>query len=138
MNISLQKTTALVRCLCILHNYCINEELLKKEEQNVVPDDLVFDATIQDDARIILEGGIATSAFINYSEEERIIDVLDGEHNMALSLLDGGHHTDDFSLNFRRDLERAVPTLEDLPRTHMLQKLHNMGIEERPMPKTYK
>ena len=32
MNTSIQKTTALVRCLCILQNYCINEELLKREE----------------------------------------------------------------------------------------------------------
>lgn len=29
-NISIPKVNALVRCLCILHNYCINQRLLRK------------------------------------------------------------------------------------------------------------
>jgi hypothetical protein len=114
----LAKITALVMCLCRLHNYCINRRLERK---------LSIAAEVplaQDFAHILAHGGIP----------------LERTANNQLSpdqLLGGGEHFEDQSRTARRGLERFTTNQpcgdEILPR----DKLHHIVVEkllQRPRP----
>ncbi len=89
-NIGLKKTTALVSCLCRLHNYCIDSRLAKcnKDPATAVPVTLAANM-----ADISTQGGVPLepNALNEFSPEQ---------------LLHGGHHFDDIDRNFRRNLSR--------------------------------
>ena len=118
-NISIQKICSLVRCLCILHNFCINEhaeeddiDLSFNEIDNFVPGSSTTDST-----NITIAGGFDLS-------------------NRLEELLDGGQHFDDTTHQFRSS--RLDNTQEsNLPRTKMLEKVIDKGYEERPNPRTF-
>ena len=99
----------MVRCLCILHNFCINENIengeigISSNETN----DSVPQSSGTDSMNIMIAGGIGLS------------DRLD-------ELLDGGQHFDDTTRNYR--VSRRDPTNEsDLPRAKMLEKVISQG-----------
>ena len=117
MNIGIKKVCSLVRCLCILHNFCINENIedseidISSNETN----DSVPQSSGTDSMNIMIAGGIGLS------------DRLD-------ELLDGGQHFDDTTINYR--VSRRTNE-SDLPRTKMLEKVISQGYESRPNPRTY-
>ena len=113
----LKKVCSLVRSLCILHNFCINENIeegeidISSNETN----DYVPQSSGTDSMNIMIAGGIGLS------------DRLD-------ELLDGGQHFDDTTINYR--VSRRTNE-SDLPRTKMLEKVISQGYESRPNPRTY-
>jgi hypothetical protein len=110
--ISIKKTTALVMCLCRLHNYCIDQS-----------DITVAINTRVDDLNIAVEGGVP----------------LAGARNLPQQLIGGGEHFDDTRSRERQhDVERATNILgatghEQLPR----ERLRRMVVQKdlcRPPP----
>jgi hypothetical protein len=98
--ISIKKTTALVMCLCRLHNFCIDQSDIK-----------ISSNTGGDDLNIALEGGVP----------------LEGVGNLPDQLIGGGCHFDDTTWNERRrDIGRAARVLgateQELPR-EMLRRM---------------
>jgi hypothetical protein len=98
-NIGLKKTTALVSCLCRLHNYCIDRRLAKCNEDpaTAVPVPLAADM-----ADISTQGGVPLepNALNEFSPDQ---------------LLHGGDHFDDIDRNFRRNLSRRQERQEHGP-----------------------
>ena len=141
MHISIDRISALVQCLCILHNYCINEELIKISNNNNNEQLEVQQVEVppldNDNACIILSGWLKESLGHQSTEIERICDVLDGKYVLVVPLLDAGDHYDDLSRNFWCDHARKHAQLLDLPRTKTIQSLHDQGIENRSHPRSY-
>jgi hypothetical protein len=112
--ISAKKTTALVTCLCRLHNFCIDQS-----------DIIVAKNTGVDDLNIAVEG----------------IVPLAGTRDLPEQLIGGGSHFDDTTSRERRqDAERARnllgATAQELPR----DILHRMVVQKdlcRPRPEAW-
>ena len=100
-------------------------------------DEVEVPALDNDNALIILNGGMTASLGHQCTEHERICDVLDGKHVLAVPPLDAGDHYDDLPTNLRRNHARKHEQFFDLPRTKMIQSLHDQGIENRPHPRSY-
>jgi DDE superfamily endonuclease len=117
------KVTALVRCLCRLHNFCIDERLLQmvnpidfpSEEQDAA----VAKPLDSDLANITLAGG---AAILNGSDQ------FDPEE-----LLHGGEHFDDVSRAVRVSRKK---TSELLPREIMCNLVEEYDLR-RPTPKNW-
>ena len=97
--VGLVKTMSLVRCLCILHNYCIDERLTllqKPSTPEEVNEDMPL-STEGDNVELLSLGAIPLetnpNGLNNYSPEQ---------------LLNGGEHFD----NIPRDLRRRLATWE--------------------------
>jgi DDE superfamily endonuclease len=115
----ISKVTSLVRCLCRLHNYCVDERLERMRssapEQHEPDDDDELDHLDSDHANIVLAGGYA-------------IERDDPPHD----LLHGGDHFDDVSRAVRVNRSRRVSG-EVLPRETMCAIVENRGLR-RPTP----
>ena len=98
MGITIEKTCALVYCLCKLHNFCINVKEGKAQ-----------DNTAADLLDIASHGGVP----------------LDADGNPA-QLMNAGHHFDDVNRNVRRQFERSQP--EELPRDRLLEIVVNQDL----------
>jgi len=118
--VSIAKVSSTVRCLCRLHNFCVDERLDRNanspagspsEERN----EAIASQLAQDEFNIILNGGLYAS----------------GDNKEApIKLRNGGHHFDNISRNVRR--RRAI--LGDvLPREKLLLVVERMGLR-RPTP----
>ena len=111
MNISLKKTTSLVRALCCVHNWLIDQN-----EVNDLPQ-----PSVKDRLSIKSRGG----------------DIICNDQTPVTRLLGGGEHYDDFSAaNHRaksRSLFSSFPKGQH-PREYLLHKLILLGITERPQP----
>ena len=106
VNVSINKTTRLVRALCILHNFCINER------ESVVPS-----PSQRDTANITTESGITSTT----------------RNSRLRSVVGGGHHNNDVG-NSRRVLESYVNNSDILPRNILLCSLIQQGITKQPKP----
>jgi hypothetical protein len=113
VNIEVQKTVQLVRALCMLHNFCIDNG---KQEGNSVA------SSARDDLFGMNAGG-----FIQQRRPDRRPE----------PLIDGGDHDDDFNRrNEVRRMDRQGTLLELVyPRETMLEKLIDLGISSRPAPR---
>ena len=110
LNISLCKTSSLVRSLCCLHNWLIDQK-----HENLPPSN----------ARDRFSSMMRGSDLMNTNIEERMD-----------RMLDGGEHYDDFPHREMRNIERRFsrdPTLPH-PREVLLHRLAYMGIDSRPQP----
>jgi hypothetical protein len=106
--ITIQKTTALVMCMCKLHNFCIDEN----DVQVPLP-------TAQDAAQIMAEGGVP----------------MEGDDNRPDQLLDGGNHFDDISsYHLRQARNASARHAERSPREILLQIIKDQDFQ-RPRPK---
>ena len=120
-NLSLPKITALVRCLCILHNFCINEEEIFCPKY-----------TISDELNIQSEGGFGCE--VNDEENGESSNPIRVKRkgyvhsNRPNELLDGGEHFEDCS----HSLMRVGVQQEDLPRAAMLKQVEMFGHDCRP------
>lgn len=114
VNFTIQKSCALVGCLCKLHNYCINE---KENNKPLRP-------MATDLATIVSDGGFSLQRF-DINEEYSYDTVLDRIN----PLLDGGQHFDDVS----RPRCRGI-ALIDYPSQVMLRFVHENGFK-RPVPR---
>ena len=117
LNVSVKKTTALVMCLCKLHNFCIN-----------MSDIEVADNCAQDKLEISINGGVAL---------EPVDQNIDNEQNMTpLSLLNGGQHFDDFSPSLLQEYTR-LSQFGSQPRDMLLKSVTEQKLT-RPTPKNWK
>ena len=111
MNISLKKTTSLVRALCCVHNWLIDEN-----EVNDLPQ-----PSVKDRLSIISRGG----------------DIIYNEQSPLARLLGSGEHNDDCTRTDLKAKSRALfssfPNGQH-PREYLLNKLILLGITERPQP----
>ena len=111
MNISLKKTTSLVRALCCLHNWLIDDN-----EVNDLPQ-----PSVKDRLAIISRGG----------------DIICNKESPLARLLGSGEHNDDFTRTDQKAKSRALfssfPKGQH-PREYLLQKLILLGITARPQP----
>ena len=117
LNISLKITTSLVRSICSLHNWLIDEKEFTKHP-----------STARDRFASIMRGGDISGGDMNGNGEVRAEGL-----NRSL---DGGNHYDDFSSMQRRNLERAFNRnrLLSHPREKLLNTLDILGITSRPQP----
>ena len=133
MNISIKKVCALVKCLCILHNFCINENSENTHNDNPTDEsnNIVLPANNTDSTNILLLGGIGRSNIITgeIDEGNNIEDRLD-------DLLDGGNHFDDVNQYFRRQ-RMDEQNQSNFPRTKMFDKVIIQGYESRPHHRNY-
>ena len=122
MNISIAKVSALIRCLCILHNFCINERLGKIENErenineNQETDYLVPPTDVNDSTNIMIAGGINLTNIVTVDVDNNSIE------NRMNELLDGGQHFNDTTQTFRDEREQQCE-YDSLPRTKMLNKI---------------
>ena len=125
-NVSIPKLCALVKCLCILHNFCINERLKRQAVGQVETE---CDAVLGSDANsILLQGG---------NRRGRLDDVnnnFDPTLDRENELLDVGHHYDDCPLNRTRMqmAEQQLQQYANLPRDVLLQQLSMLGYVTHP------
>ena len=122
INISLAKTTSMVRALCCLHNYLIDVN------NNVS----ILYPTYSDSFHIMCNGGnpITSSNTNNGIEQSMEYD----RSNMS-SYLDGGEHFDDVNSDQRRNHLRSLfRRIHSNPREYLLEKLQMQGIDSRPAP----
>jgi DDE superfamily endonuclease len=119
------KVTAMVRCLCRLHNYCVNERIARREIRTFDKDyseqenDDVADHTESDLVNIVLGGG---SSLVH--EDNHGFDVE--------GLLHGGEHFDDVSRNVRVS-RRKLSDCTILPREIMCESVARQDLR-RPTP----
>jgi hypothetical protein len=109
----LKKVTALVICLCRLHNYCLRQ----RGSNNKILSSLTPDAL-----EIMAHGGVAATEDNYIAAEE---------------LLNGGEHHDDTSKVFRQNFSRSGSTgVNHLPRDRLLEVIQNNDFK-RPTPKSW-
>lgn len=113
----LKKQIALTMCLCRLHNYCITERLLNKQDisQDIVPS-LAVDAV-----EISAYGGIRME-----KNNEGWNDFSPNE------LLGSGHHFEDLARSQYRRRTNVIT-----PRDHLFAMVVQQGLK-RPTPKQWK
>ena len=132
MNLSIPKITALVRCLCILHNFCINQRLIRSNasQQKSRRPERCDRVLSRDLSHILLSGGFDNGA-MDVSNSN-----FNNSNNRLDALLDGGHHFDDVPSTRIRNNMLGV-NLEDvnLPRDNMMKHLYIAGMRKRPAPK---
>ena len=105
VNISIDKTTHLVRALCMLHNFCINER-----ESSIPP------PTHSDVATIANESGDTTVT----------------RRTPTRTLVGGGHHSDDVGGRWRQ--HNVNNTNAQLPRNVLISFLIRIRRTRRPKP----
>lgn len=120
----IMKMTHLVKCLCQLHNYCINERLAGTEDIQT-PRPLATD-----NLEIITNGGIA------FAEANR--DGQSQRQELPEELLGAGHHNDDTSRQFRRMFERSNRNKDEVLPRDRLHSIVAAGEFKRPTPKKWK
>ena len=116
----ISKVTALVRCLCRLHNFCINERLLANLVNSPGPanDPVVAQPLDSDLANIALAGGAyILNGTDQFNPEE---------------LLHGGEHFDDVSRSVRVSRKKS----DILPRENMCNLVEEYDMR-RPTPKNW-
>ena len=131
-NFSLPKICALVKCLCILHSFCIDERLRRKV---VISGDSINNdgetdchaVLVNDVSSIVLEGG---------NQRGRLDDTdcnFDATMDRENELLDVGHHYNDCP-NHRNKMEMALPQIlvEQMPRDLMVNQLAMLNYTSRP------
>jgi len=107
VNITVPRATQLVRSLCILHNFCIDE---KEAEASAASSNDVL-------------SGMLSGGFVQENARSR-----------PEPLIDSGHHFEDVSRNDQRNIRRRQQRAADLPRDHLLAHIVAMGITTRPAP----
>ena len=129
MNISLPKICALVKTLCILHNFCINERIKERTTETDASTDC--DSVLPTDMNeIILSGGRVRESLDNTNTN------YDPDIHRKDELVDVGHHYDDV-INYRTRQHLIEPQMLNgvaLPRDEMIAKLQSIGYIERPKP----
>jgi DDE superfamily endonuclease len=119
----IMKATHLTKCLCRLHNYCINERIAGKE------DTCIPRALASDTLQIMTNGGLSAATSNK--------DFETGEEQLAQDFVGGGHHNEDTSLPFRRQFERrSLGRNEVLPRERLHKHIADGGFK-RPTPKKW-
>ena len=117
INVSLKKTTAMVRCLCCLHNWLIDKK-----------DTDILKSTASDRLSINNRGG----RDVTRSSLDNVIAI---EENRLDAFLDGGEHFDDTTPRHRRARQtRLFRNSLSSPRQNLMDKLSILGINERPSP----
>jgi hypothetical protein len=120
--IPISKVTSMVRCLCRLHNFCIDERIARNNSGSVEEDGGdVVEHLDSDRANIALAGGSS------------LLDGADNGFNPE-ELLHGGDHFDDISRAVR--VSRRANNNEILPREIMCDIVEEMGLR-RPTPKAW-
>jgi hypothetical protein len=104
-NITIKKTSALVLCLCKLHNYCIDMKESAQAAENTAADTL----------EISSNGGVP----------------LDDPNGNPSQLLHAGHHFEDFNRALRAQIDRHQP--DYLPRDYLLSIVEERDLR-RPDP----
>ena len=108
LHISIQKTTSMVRSLCCLHNWLIDEKISSN----------IPECTAEDALSIISRGG----------------DLFNKEFNLNI-LLGGGHHFDDNSKSLRYNKSRKFLRSGVVhPREKLIEILNVCGVDKRPNP----
>ena len=120
MNISIEKTSQLVRCLCILHNFCIDEKEL------TVPK-----PTAADVASIVLDGGFANTEL---DGSDQTFAPSKNKRQRLNSRLDGGHHFDDCNPTIRKECDDKDQDEID-PTEFLMRLLKDQGKLRRPQPR---
>jgi hypothetical protein len=121
----ISKVTSIVRCLCRLHNFCIEERLSRMLDQATQEspfeeiNEEVADHLDSDQVNILLSGGSSLFTDTTFSPE---------------ALLHGGEHWDDVSRNVR--VSRRGTGTDKLPREVMCEIVENRGLR-RPTPNTW-
>jgi hypothetical protein len=117
MNITVQKTTSLLMCLCKLHNYC-----LAQSETIACP-------LSEDVMNIRMDGGFPLPRFDNNDEwaMDEVKDRIDG-------LMDGGRHFDDVNRNTRNAFAVGGG---DLPYVLMLNAIEEKGYRRPQVTNDY-
>ncbi|CAB9521960.1 unknown protein [Seminavis robusta] len=120
-SVNIAKVTAVVRCLCRLHNFCINERLARQQEtpisqvgspQEEYMSDMA-DRLASDEFNIVIgEGGMWQEGAGG------------GEEFRPEGLLHGGEHFDDISYWSRHSRRNE----ETLPRERMLDTIQRLGL----------
>ena len=104
-----KKTTALIKCLCKLHRFCMD-----------VADTNVADNYDTDKLEISVNGGIPLHKVVNEGGNESVLPT---------ELLNKGHHYDDIACNLRRDEESNS-------RDYLLQSVIKQHLQ-RPRPRQW-
>ena len=128
-NMGLKKTSAIVMCLCRLHNFCIDERmrmkggssgLRKRKASRDIPK-----ALASDNLEIAVGGGIP-------------LERTEQNESSPEQLLHGGEHFDDCPRAVRQLFQRNNTNRdEELPRDKMLSLVERQGMK-RPMPRNWK
>ena len=105
VNVTITKTTHLVRALCILHNFCIDGK-----ETNLPP--------VSATDRL---SGLTAGGFLDGDPLAR-----------PQQLIDHGHHADDYN---SRAVRRQEAAQTNLPRDKLVDHLREMHITRRPAPR---
>lgn len=117
-NISIRKTVALVIVLCKLHNYCIHEKTKLSKP------------FIADRVNIINTGGGFPLPRMDGNENDWSYEITEKSRDRVEALLDGGHHTQDFDYEIRREFRRRRDIT--LPSTAALQTIRELGYRRPP------
>ncbi|CAB9522914.1 unknown protein [Seminavis robusta] len=123
--LTIAKVTAMVRCLCRLHNFCINERLERMATNSQV------DSPSEECTEEMAERLASDEMNIVVGEGGMHLDCK-GDEYRPTGLLDGGHHFDDVSYWSRA--YRKKKNGETLPRELMHETIQLQGLQ-RPTPK---
>ena len=129
VNVSIPRICALVKCLCILHNYCINQRLMRAAcATNPVQEKDCETVLASDSVSIMMNGGNTNSRLDDNSND------IDIEVDRNTSFLDVGHHYDDCpTTRIRTQMAREQFIAgNNIPRDEMLEQLENIGLTTRP------
>lgn len=108
VGLTISKSTALVFCLCKLHNFCID-----RQDSEVLP------STAQDTANVATHGGIP----------------LEGETNRPSQLLDDGELVHEATRTMLQQRRRAATSSgEELPHEKLLHIVQEQNLQ-RPCPR---
>ena len=125
-NITLRKTTALVVCLCALHNFCIRERLHRNESASISDD-----VCAQDYAYMLARGCVPLV-------HTRQVDAEPTNVRVPSQLLDGGEHFDGTTYTMRRHMTRQSNRgLEGASSILPRERMHAIVVEKglkRPTP----
>ena len=118
INISIKKTTSMVRCLCCLHNFLIDQK-----DGTRVPE-----STAEDCVAIGSRGG-STMRHLDLSGKLNIDD-------NRLFELDGCAHNDDSTYSDRYNYQRRLACTYNFmaPRDYLMNKIGVLGLTNRPQP----
>jgi len=135
--LSLRKVTALVMCLCKLHNFLINKRIERqaqvasksrrkpsKGRVGSASSDAVDELLAADSLELVAHGGVPL--------EQRDSALV------PMQLMDGGHHHEDTTESYRRQfMRRSLGPHGRLPRDRLRDQTLQ-GQFERPLPATWK
>ena len=108
----------MVRALCCLHNWLIDEH-----DNGKVPQ-----STAADRYAIMNRGGTT----LNQVNTNQVLCI---DNNRMSDALDGGEHFDDSDFAFRRNRQRVLFRQENnSPRNYLFNKIVMLGMTNRPKP----